>query len=57
MNKEYKIANVRLGSDSSKTYLYILENIQTDSGDLLIVPVGNDGTQRIAEVISVETTK
>lgn len=55
MNKEYKIANVRFGSDSSKTYLYILENIQTDSGDLLIVPVGNDGTQRIAEVVSVET--
>lgn len=57
MNKEYNIANVRFGSDSPKTYLYVLENIRTDPGDLLIVPVGNDGTQRIAEVVCVETTK
>lgn len=47
------IIEVKFGSDSRKTYYYTVEDFRPNIGDNVIVPVGNDGTQRIAQVVAV----
>lgn len=45
--------SVRFG-DYGKPYYYLTEDSTIEVGDQVVVPVGNDGTERIVEVIKVQ---
>jgi len=50
---EYIFLSVRF-ENYGKTYYYLTEDNTIDIGDQVVVPVGNDGTERIVEVEDVE---
>lgn len=52
-NGDYIFLSVRFG-DYGKTYYYLTEDSTIEVGDQVVVPVGNDGTERIVEVVKIE---
>jgi len=52
-NGDYIFLSVRF-ADYGKTYYYLTEDTSIEVGDQVVVPVGNDGTERIVEVVKIE---
>ena len=50
---QYIYLSVRFG-DCGKTYYYRTEDVSIQVGDQVVVPVGNDGTERIVDVVKVQ---
>lgn len=52
-NGDYIFLSVRFG-DYGKTYYYLTEDSNIEVGNQVVVPVGNDGTERIVEVVKIQ---